>query len=56
LRELKTKVGPNVSLLVGGNAVTGYTEVLQEIDAVVVQTMGELRMELDRLKRLSPYN
>jgi len=56
LRELKIKVGSNVSLLVGGNAVTGYTEVLQEIDAVNVQTMGELRMELDRLKRLSPYN
>ena len=51
LRELKRKIGVRTSLIVGGKAVTGYTEVIQEINAVIVQTMGDLRMELDRLRR-----
>ena len=51
LRQIKTSLSENTTLIVCGNAVSGYTEVIEEVNAVVVQTMGELRMELDRLKR-----
>lgn len=51
LRELRSKLGTRTSLIVGGKAVTGYTEVIQDINATMVQTIGELRMELDRLRR-----
>ena len=51
LRQLKQQLGKETTLLVCGNAVSGYTEVVEEINAVSVQTMGELRLELDRLKR-----
>lgn len=50
LRQLKQQLSNDSTLLVCGAAVTGYTEVLEEIKAIAVQTMGELRLELDRLK------
>lgn len=53
LRQLNQQLQQDCTLLVCGSAVSGYTEVIEEIDAVVVQTMGELRLELDRLKRMS---
>lgn len=53
LRQLHQQLNEDCTLLVCGGAVSGYTEVIEEINAVVVQTMGELRLELDRLKRLS---
>lgn len=51
LRQIKSSLSENTSLIVCGSAVTGYTEVIEEVNAIVVQTMGELRLELDRLKR-----
>ena len=51
LRQIKNSLAENTSLIVCGSAVSGYTEVIEEVKAVVVQTMGELRLELDRLKR-----
>ncbi|MEM7304927.1 MAG: MerR family transcriptional regulator [Pseudomonadota bacterium] len=51
LRQLKTQLNNSVALIVCGKAVSGYTEVIEEINAIVIQTMGELRLELDRLKR-----
>ena len=51
LRQIKSRLEKNTTLIVCGNAVSGYTEVIEEVNAVVVQTMGELRLELDRLKR-----
>jgi DNA-binding transcriptional MerR regulator len=51
LRQIKTSLPTMTTLIVCGNAVSGYTEVIEEVNAVVVQTMGELRLELDRLKR-----
>ena len=51
LRQIKASLSENTALIVCGNAVSGYTEVIEEVDAIVVQTMGELRLELDRLKR-----
>ncbi len=51
LRQLKRQLSKDTTLIVCGAAVSGYTEVVEEIDAIVVQTMGELRLELDRLKR-----
>lgn len=53
LRQLHQQLNQDCTLLVCGGAVSGYTEVIEEIHAVVVQTMGELRLELDRLKRMS---
>jgi DNA-binding transcriptional MerR regulator/methylmalonyl-CoA mutase cobalamin-binding subunit len=53
LRQLHEQLDKGCTLLVCGAAVSGYTEVIEEINAVVVQTMGELRLELDRLKRMS---
>lgn len=51
LRQLKQQLDKETTLLVCGNAVSGYTEVIDEIGAVSILTMGELRLELDRLKR-----
>jgi len=51
LRQIKASLKGNTTLIVCGNAVSGYTEVIEEVNAVIVQTMGELRLELDRLKR-----
>ncbi len=51
LRQIKLSLPQNTSLIVCGSAVSGYTEVIEEVNATVVQTMGELRLELDRLKR-----
>ena len=51
LRSLRSRIGPATSIIVCGDAVSGYTEVIQEINAIAVQTMGELRMELDRLRK-----
>ena len=51
LRSLRSKIGAAISIIVCGDAVSGYTEVIQEINAIAVQTMGELRMELDRLRK-----
>ncbi len=56
LRQIRNALAKNTTLIVCGNAVSGYTEVIEEINAIVVQTMGELRLELDRLKRpISAY-
>ncbi|MEM8843985.1 MAG: MerR family transcriptional regulator [Pseudomonadota bacterium] len=51
LRQLKANLNNSITLIVCGKAVSGYTEVTEEINAIVVQTMGELRLELDRLRR-----
>ena len=51
LRQINNSLAENTTLIVCGSAVSGYTEVIEEVNAVVVQTMGELRLELDRLKR-----
>ena len=51
LRQLRHLIAKDIALILCGTAVSGYTEVVEEIDAIVVQTMGELRLELDRLKR-----
>lgn len=51
LRQIKESLAEKTSLIVCGSAVSGYTEVIEEVNAIVVQTMGELRLELDRLKR-----
>jgi DNA-binding transcriptional MerR regulator len=51
LRQIKSSLSAETTLIVCGNAVSGYTEVIEEVNAIVVQTMGELRLELDRLKR-----
>jgi DNA-binding transcriptional MerR regulator/methylmalonyl-CoA mutase cobalamin-binding subunit len=51
LRQIKASLSGKTTLIVCGNAVSGYTEVIEEVNAIVVQTMGELRLELDRLKR-----
>ena len=51
LRQIKNTLPKNTTLIVCGSAVSGYTEVVEEVNAVIVQTMGELRLELDRLKR-----
>lgn len=51
LRQIKSQLPKKTTLIVCGSAVSGYTEVIGEVNAVTVQTMGELRLELDRLKR-----
>ncbi len=51
LRNIRAALPTNTTLIVCGDAVSGYTEVIEEVNAIVVQTMGELRLELDRLKR-----
>lgn len=51
IRQIKSSLPENITLIVCGSAVSGYTEVVEEVGAIVVQTMGELRLELDRLKR-----
>ena len=51
LRTLRSKIAPSTRIIVCGDAVSSYTEVVKEINAISVQTMGELRMELDRLRK-----
>lgn len=51
LRQIALQLDKETALIVCGAAVSGYTEVIDEIGAIVVQTMGELRLELDRIKR-----
>ena len=51
LRQIKNGLPENITLIICGSAVSGYTEVIEEVNAIIVQTMGELRLELDRLRR-----
>ncbi|MFO7652379.1 MAG: MerR family transcriptional regulator [Candidatus Krumholzibacteriia bacterium] len=49
LRQVRRYLGTGYPLLVGGRAVGSYREVLDEIDAVVVEDLGDLNVWLTRL-------
>ncbi|MGD8869099.1 MAG: MerR family transcriptional regulator [Gemmatimonadales bacterium] len=49
LRELRLKLPPTVPVLLGGAAVSAYQDVVDEIEAIVVPTMEELRQALASL-------
>lgn len=50
LRELRLKLPPAVPILVGGAAASSYRRVLDEIEAIEVSDMDELRAALSKLK------
>jgi cobalamin-dependent methionine synthase I len=49
LRELRLKLPPTVPILLGGAAVPAYQSVVDEIEAMVVPTMEQLRLTLASL-------
>lgn len=49
LRELRLKLPPTVPVLLGGAAVSAYQAVVDEIEAIVVPNMEELRQALASL-------
>ncbi len=49
LRELRLKLPPTVPVLLGGAAVPAYQSVVDEIEAMVVPTMEQLRLTLASL-------
>lgn len=50
LRELRLKLPPAVPILVGGAAVSSYRRVLDEIEAIELTSMDDLRAALSKLK------
>lgn len=52
LRQLRQQLHPNKTIIAVGSAVSAYSDALTEIGAVLISTMGELRMELDRLRKI----
>ncbi len=50
LRELRLKLPPAVPVLVGGAAAASYKRVLDEIEAIQLEDMEELRSALSKLK------
>jgi MerR family transcriptional regulator, light-induced transcriptional regulator len=52
LKKLRRLLGPRVALIVGGRAASGYNAVLDEIGALQVGDMGDLRQELAALRTI----
>jgi DNA-binding transcriptional MerR regulator/methylmalonyl-CoA mutase cobalamin-binding subunit len=50
LRKLRKLLGETVRLIVSGPAAASYQETLKEISAERLQSLGELRLELERLR------
>ena len=50
LRKLRRLLGEKTVIIVGGRAIEGYTRVLDEIEAVQVNDLGELRTRLDAVR------
>lgn len=50
LTNLKKMLQENVSLIVGGRAATGYLDVLDQVEAVVVKNIKQLRVELEAIR------
>jgi methanogenic corrinoid protein MtbC1 len=55
LLNLKKMLPANVSLMVGGRAADGYLDILNEINAVVVKDMKQLRNELNTIREQRLY-
>jgi methanogenic corrinoid protein MtbC1 len=50
LRKLRRALGANVTLLVGGRAAGNYQRVIEEVSAIRVNDIPQLRLELDALR------
>lgn len=50
LVNLNKMLRPNVTLIAGGRAATGYLETLNEINALVIQNTKQLRVELNTIR------
>jgi methylmalonyl-CoA mutase cobalamin-binding domain/chain len=50
LRRLDRVLPPHVTVLAGGRAIEEYAAVLDEIGAVAVHSLMELRLELEQLR------
>ena len=50
LRRLRRYLPASIRLLVGGSGVWGYWEVLEEIGAIQLGSLGDLRSELEALR------
>jgi MerR family transcriptional regulator, light-induced transcriptional regulator len=55
LKKFKHLLPEGVSIIVGGRAVNGYLDVLDEIGAVVVKDSRQLRLELEAIRE-NKYN
>ncbi len=55
LKNLKRMLSKNISIIVGGRAASGYLDVLDEIDAVVVKDTNQLKVELEAIRE-NKYN
>ena len=51
LAALRRYVGPDVELLIGGSGSAGYKDVLQDIDAVCLDDIAQLRTHLETLRQ-----
>jgi len=49
LVKLRRALGPEVAILVGGRAASGYRDVLERIAAAHVETLADLPEQLNRL-------
>jgi MerR family transcriptional regulator, light-induced transcriptional regulator len=50
LRKLRRALGEDVTLLVGGRAAGNYQRVIEEVSAIRVNDIPQLRLELDALR------
>ncbi|RPI73703.1 MAG: MerR family transcriptional regulator [Ignavibacteriales bacterium] len=55
LKNLRRMLSPNISIIAGGRAAAGYLDVLDEINAVVVKDMKQLKDELEAIRH-NRYN
>ena len=53
--NLKKMIPANVTLIVGGRAASGYLDVLDEINAIIVKDTNHLKMELEAIRE-NRYN
>lgn len=51
LRRLRERLPHGTPVLISASALSGYSEVIEEIDAISIQSMGEMRLELDRIRQ-----
>ena len=55
LRKLRKLLSPECAIIVGGRSVESYVPVLQEIKALVADTLGDLYPALDSLARRAAF-
>jgi hypothetical protein len=50
LRKLRRSLGDRAQIMIGGRAVANYQRVIEEIGAIRINDIAQLRLQLDALR------